>query len=236
MGPTSTAPHVERFGDRALLVRTADQATVHAIARTLLADVLPGRLDDVVPGHESLLVIFDGTDRGERIARRSVGDAIVATAGVDGAAAPAHGRHRRIPVSYGGLDGPDLDETANLAGVSARELVGFHTDRDHTVLFLGFAPGFAYLGDIAPAISVPRLTTPRTSTRAGSVALAGSYTGIYPASLPGGWRVIGWTPVVLFDPSADPPTYLLPGDTVRFEAVNGADLPRAPHRPDDWAG
>jgi KipI family sensor histidine kinase inhibitor len=183
-----------------------------------------------------LLVTFDGTDRGERIARRSISDAIGATAGVDGAAALAHGRHRRIPVSYGGLDGPDLDETANLAGVSSSELVGFHTDRDQTVLFLGFAPGFAYLGDIAPAISVPRLTTPRTSTRAGSVALAGSYTGIYPASLPGGWRVIGWTPVVLFDPSADPPTYLLPGDTVRFEAVNGADLPRAPHHPDDWAG
>ena len=83
---------------------------------------------------------------------------------------------------------------------------------------------------------MPRLTTPRTATRAGSVALAEAYTGIYPADLPGGWRVIGWTPVVLFDPAADPPTYLAPGDTVRFKSVAADDLPSAPHRPTDWAG
>jgi KipI family sensor histidine kinase inhibitor len=235
MGPTSGAPRVERFGDRGLLLRAADQSAVHAIAHALVADVLSGRLDDVVPGDGSLLVLFDGTDRGERMARRSIDQAIGTTAAVDGRATLPRGRHRVIPVSYGGLDGPDLDETAKLAGVSARDLIELHTGRDHTVRFLGFAPGFAYLGDVAPAIVVPRLTSPRTATRAGSVALAASYTGIYPASLPGGWRVIGWTPVVLFDPSADPPTYLLPGDTVRFEAVNGADLPRAPHRPDPWA-
>ena len=234
MALASSAPNVERFGDRALLLRAADQETVHAIAHALLVDVFPGRLDDVVPGDGSLLVIFDGTDRGERMARRSIDQAIGATAAADGPSPLPRGRHRVIPVSYGGLDGPDLDETAALAGISARELIELHTGRDHPVLFLGFAPGFAYLGDVAPAIVVPRLTSPRTATRAGSVALAASYTGIYPASLPGGWRVIGWTPVVLFDPAADPPTYLLPGDNVRFEAVNRADLPRAPHRPDDW--
>ena len=237
MGPIQTpGPTAERFGDRALVVRAVGQETVHAIAHTLLADVLSGRLEDVVIGDGSLLVIFDGSDRGERMARRSIDRAIEATTAADGSATVPRGRHRVIPVSYGGLDGPDLDETASLAGVSARELIEFHTGRDHPVLFLGFAPGFAYLGDVAPAIVVPRLPSPRTATRAGSVALAASYTGIYPANLPGGWRVIGWTPMVLFDPAADPPTYLLPGDTVRFEAVNGADLPRAPHRPDDWAG
>jgi KipI family sensor histidine kinase inhibitor len=236
MAPTSTAPPVERFGDRALLLRAADQATVHAIAHALLGDVLAGRLDDVVPGDGSVLVIFDGTDGGERMARRSIDQAIGATAAAGGRATPPRGRHRVIPVSYGGLDGPDLDETASLAGITARELIELHTGRDHPVLFLGFAPGFAYLGDVAPAIVVPRLTSPRIETRAGSVALAASYTGIYPASLPGGWRVIGWTPVVLFDPAAEPPTYLLPGDTVRFEGMNGEDLARAPYRPDDWAG
>ncbi len=235
VGMPSSSPVVERFGDRALLVRAADQATVHAIARVLVADVLPGGLSDVVPGDGSLLVAFDGTDRGEREARRAIRHAIEVTAAGDSGAAP-RGRHRVIPVSYGGLDGPDLDETAKLAGISARALIELHTGRDHTVQFLGFAPGFPYLGDIAPEIVVPRLASPRTATRAGSVALAASYTGIYPANLPGGWRVIGWTPVILFDPAADPPTYLVPGDTVRFESVDGADVPTDPYRPDDWAG
>ena len=234
MGPAPGAARVERFGDGALLVRAGDQATVHAIAHALLADVLPRRLTDVVPGDGSLLVTFDGTDDGERDARRSIRGAIEAVA-ARADSATSRGRHRVIPVRYGGPDGPDLDETAALAGISARELIELHSGRDHTVLFLGFAPGFPYLGGTHPEIVVPRLASPRTATRAGSVALAASYTGIYPANLPGGWRVIGWTPVVLFDPAADPPTYLAPGDTVRFEPVDGADLPADPYRPDDWA-
>jgi KipI family sensor histidine kinase inhibitor len=233
MGPTVAAPHLDRLGDRALLLRAADQPTVHAVADALLPDVLTGTLEDVVPGDRSLLVLFDGTDRGERLARRAIDRATASTAVADPSVTARSGRHRVIPVSYGGLDGPDLDETANLAGVSAGDLIELHTGRAYSVLFLGFAPGFAYLGDLAPEIAVPRMPSPRTATRAGSVALAGSYTGIYPASLPGGWRVIGWTPVMLFDPAADPPTYLLPGDTVRFESVTAGDL-RAPHRPDDW--
>jgi 5-oxoprolinase (ATP-hydrolysing) subunit B len=234
--PLADGPRLERLGERAILLRAADQASVHAIADALMVDVRAGRLEDVVPGDRSLLVTFDGTDRGERDARRSLNEAITVTAIDEGSGARPRARHRVIPVSYGGLDGPDLDETADLAGLSAPELIELHTGREYTVLFLGFAPGFAYLGDIAPEIVVPRLTSPRTATRAGSVALAESYTGIYPASLPGGWRAIGWTPVELFDPAVDPPTYLLPGDTVRFEAVHAAELPAARHRPDDWAG
>jgi KipI family sensor histidine kinase inhibitor len=235
VGLTATAPHLDRLGDRALLLRAADQRTVQAVAAALMPDVLGGALEDVVPGDQSLLVLFDGTDRGERLARRAIGRATASTAAGDWSAAAPAGRRRVIPVGYGGPDGPDLEETAKLAGVSAHALIDLHTGRDHPVLFLGFAPGFAYLGDIAPEIAVPRMTSPRTSTRAGSVALAGSYTGIYPATLPGGWRIIGWTPVLLVDPAADPPTYLLPGDTVRFEAVSATDLP-APYRPGDWAG
>ena len=202
MGPTSSAPLVERFGDGALLLRAADQATVHAIANVLLGDMLSGGFDDVVPGDRSLLVIFDGTDRGEREARRSMSHAIEAMAAGGASATPPRGRHRVIPVSYGGLDGRDLEETANLAGVSAREPIQLHTGRDHTVLFLGFAPGFPYLGDIAPEIIVPRLASPRTATRVWPRALCRVVYRHLSRTLPGGWRVIGWTPMVLFDPSA----------------------------------
>jgi KipI family sensor histidine kinase inhibitor len=228
-------PRLERFGERALLLRAMSQSSVRAIADALLADLRAGILEDVVPGDRSLLVVFDGTDRGERIARHAVAGAITATVAGDPAVTAPVGRRRLIPVSYGGTDGPDLEETADLAGMSPRDLIDLHTLHDHTVLFLGFAPGFAYLGDSEAELVVPRLAAPRTVTRAGSVAVGESYTGIYPANLPGGWRVIGWTPVVLFDPTMDPPTYLLPGDTVGFESVAAADLPAEPYRPADWA-
>lgn len=238
MGQIQTlGPRVDRLGERALLVRADDQPSVRAITAALLADLRSGGLEDVVPGDRSLLVVFDGTVRGERRARRAVADAIHATSAAgaaDAALTPPLSRHRVIPVSYGGTDGPDLEATADLAGISPGDLIDLHTSRDHTVLFLGFAPGFAYLGDGEAELVVPRLLAPRTATRAGSVALAESYTGIYPANLPGGWRVVGWTPVVLFDPALEPPTYLMPGDTVRFEAVHAADLPTDRYRPDDW--
>lgn len=226
---------VHRFGERALLLRVDAQADVHAIAEALLGELRAGGLEDVVPGDRSLLVVFDGTDSGERALRRSIEQAVARIPAEGRVPATPTARHRTIPVSYGGADGPDLDATARLAGISSRELIAFHTDRDLTVQFLGFAPGFAYLGDVPAEIVVPRLASPRTRTRAGSVAVAEAYSGIYPADLPGGWRVIGWTPVLLFDPAADPPTYLLPGDTVRFEVVAGRDLPARPYRPADWA-
>jgi len=231
-------PRLDRLGERALLVRVDAQQRAQAIAEALLDDLQAGRLVDVVPGDRSVLIEFDGTDAGERVARRALGRAVAQ--GTEGGEAAEHAtprtqRHRVIPVSYGGADGPDLDSTASLAGIAPDELIERHTGRPYPVLFLGFAPGFAYLGDVAAEIVVPRLASPRTATRAGSVALAETYTGIYPARLPGGWRVIGWTPVVLFDPAADPPTYLLPGDTVRFERVDPADVPREPQRPVDWA-
>jgi len=227
---------LHRLGERALLLRVHGQAHAQAIADALTDDLGAGPLEDVVPADRSLLLLYDGTENGERAARRALAAAIERVRAGDGLAITSAPRHRVIPVAYGGRHGPDLEETAKLAGVSAAELIELHTGGDHAVLFLGFAPGFAYLGDVRQGFTVPRLTTPRTTTRAGSVALAEAYTGIYPATLPGGWRVIGWTPVVLFDPAADPPTYLAPGDTVRFERVAAEDLPTAPYRPMDWAG
>lgn len=202
------------FGDAALLVRTPDQATVHRLTAALLGHLHAGHLVDIVPGDRSLLVRLDGTAVGEDVARAAIVTA--AAAPVIGAAARRH----VIPVVYGGDAGPDLDDVANLTGLSASAVIGAHTGREHPVLFLGFAPGFAYLGDLDSRLVVPRLATPRTSTPAGAVAIAEGYSGIYPAELPGGWRIIGRTAVPMFDPMADPPTTLLPGDSVRFEAID----------------
>jgi KipI family sensor histidine kinase inhibitor len=233
----SPSPGVEilRFGERALLVRLADQAQVHALGRALLPDLLAGRLEDVVPGDRTLLVTFEGTDAAEASVRQLLADAGRRDAedrrAIDGRPL----RHRTIPVVYGGEGGPDLEATAELSGLSPQALIERHAGRDYPVLFLGFAPGFAYCGELPADLAVPRLDAPRTSTPPGSVAVAEGYTGIYPAAFPGGWRVIGWTPVLLFDPGADPPTYLLPGDTVRFIPVGRADLPDAPFRAPDWS-
>lgn len=201
------------LGERALLVRPADQPAVLALAAALLDDLATGRVTDVVPGDRSLVVEFDGTEAGELAARAAIADA---------QARPPTGRDTRqhtIPVRYGGADGPDLVEAAALAGLTPEACIELHTSRDHPVLFVGFAPGFPYIGGLAPELVLPRLAVPRTSTPPGSVAIAEEYTGIYPASLPGGWRVIGRTDARLFDPTADPPALLQPGDLVRFEAV-----------------
>ena len=204
---------VQPFGERALLVRVATQAEVLALTAGLLGDLAGGVLVDLVPGDRSLLVVFDGTDRGEAVARTAI-----EAAGVVPVSAAEPRRHV-VPVRYGGDDGPDLADVAALAGCSPDEVIARHAGREYPVLFLGFAPGFPYLGGLPPELVIPRLDSPRTATPPGSVAIAEGYTGIYPASLPGGWRVIGRTTTPMFDPAADPPATVVPGDLVRFEAV-----------------
>ena len=148
MGSLRTSDHrLDRLGERALLLRVDAQARVHAIADALIDDLVAGRLEDVVPADRSLLLLYDGTDDGERAARRALAGAIERVRAAGMLATVSTPRHRVIPVAYGGRDGPDLEDTASLAGVSPGELIELHTGRDHTVLFLGFAPGFAYLGD-----------------------------------------------------------------------------------------
>jgi KipI family sensor histidine kinase inhibitor len=114
------------------------------------------------------------------------------------------------------------------------EVAERHAAAELEVLFDGFAPGFAYLGGLPDELHVPRLATPRTRTPAGSVAVADGMSGVYPADLPGGWRVIGRTPIRLFDPHRSGPAYLEPGDRVRFEPIDGADWSRRAGPPGDW--
>ncbi|WP_114191783.1 5-oxoprolinase subunit PxpB [Edaphovirga cremea] len=125
-------------------------------------------------------------------------------------------RNVDIPVVYGGVKGPDLDVVAQHCGLTGKQVVESHASADYVVYFLGFQPGFPYLGGMPEILSTPRRGDPRLRVPAGSVGIAGAQTGIYPLTTPGGWQVIGHTSSVLFDPRRASPTLLRPGDHVRF--------------------
>ncbi|MEQ9861744.1 5-oxoprolinase subunit PxpB [Pectobacterium cacticida] len=125
-------------------------------------------------------------------------------------------RNITIPVVYGGEAGPDLTEVAAHSGLTVRQVVEAHTAVQYVVYFLGFQPGFAYLGGLNETLHMPRRAEPRLRVPAGSVGIGGAQTGIYPLATPGGWQLIGRTALTLFNPQTMPPTLLRPGDNVRF--------------------
>jgi KipI family sensor histidine kinase inhibitor len=130
-------------------------------------------------------------------------------------------RRVEIPVVYGGAYGPDLGFVATHNGLSEDAVVQIHASVEYQVAMMGFTPGFPYLLGMDASIASPRLETPRQQVPAGAVGIAGGQTGIYPLESPGGWRIIGRTPVVLFDPQREPPFLLAPGDVVHFVPVEG---------------
>jgi KipI family sensor histidine kinase inhibitor len=213
---------VRPFGEAAFLVDVDGPEAAQGLRRALVAEPIAGVID-LVPGRESLLVEFD--------ARAADARALEAELASRSPMPAATSRLRLIPVVY---DGPDLAEVAALVGVSETELIEAHAAGDHRVLFGGFAPGFAYVGGLPERWRIPRLATPRTRTPAGSVAVADGMTGIYPTDLPGGWRVIGRTPVTLFDPRRLPPAYLEAGDRVTFRAIPAGDWDRWIGPATDW--
>ena len=190
-------------GDRGALIELPDSAAAVRVARALAGR---SELVDVVPGHRTVLVTWAGEGRPREL------EAAVAAALAAGPA-PEPGRRIEIPVVY---DGPDLDEVARLAGLSPEEVAARHAAAEYVVAFLGFAPGFAYLTGGDTRLDVPRLERPRERVAAGSVAIAGPYSGVYPRDSPGGWRLLGRTPLTLFDPKRTPPALLAAGDRVRF--------------------
>jgi len=125
-------------------------------------------------------------------------------------------RYIEIPVVYGTAAGPDLGEVGRHAGLTEKQVVELHSSIDYVVWFLGFQPGFPYLGGLPEQLATPRRDEPRLQVPAGSVGIGGAQTGIYPIATPGGWQLIGHTPLSLFDPHRDEPVLLRPGDTVRF--------------------
>nr|WP_273694812.1 5-oxoprolinase subunit PxpB [Buttiauxella sp. S19-1] len=168
-----------------------------------VSEVIPGMNNITVVLREPQSLALDGIERIQRWWEES--EAMV-----------PESRRIEIPVIYGGSFGPDLDEVAGHCGLSPRQVVELHSSVDYIVYFLGFQPGFAYLGGLAQKLETPRRAEPRLMVPAGSVGIGGSQTGIYPLATPGGWQLIGQTPVQLFNPTAEMPTLLTPGDTVRF--------------------
>ena len=125
-----------------------------------------------------------------------------------------------IPVCYGGGFGPDLEDAARHCGLSAAEMIQRHAEPLYHIYFLGFLPGFAYLGGLPPSLAVPRRAVPRLAVPAGAVGIAGEQTGVYPLQTPGGWQIIGRTFVKLFDPERETPSLLALGDSVKFVSVS----------------
>lgn len=125
-----------------------------------------------------------------------------------------------IPVCYGGAYGPDIENIAKHAGVSVEEVIEIHSSRDYLIYMLGFLPGFTYLGGLDERIHTPRLANPRLKINAGSVGIGGSQTGIYPMDSPGGWQLMGMTPVKTYDPSREVPILVEAGDYIRFVPVS----------------
>lgn len=176
------------------------------------------RIRNIHPAHTSVLVDFDPL----RLSHEEAASLVEKLAAEERPEGERAVNVVTIPVCYDAELAPDLLDVANHAKISPEEVIRLHSSATYLVHFLGFSPGFAYLGGLPEALHVPRLTTPRKYVQAGTVAIAGSQAGIYPVDSPGGWRLIGRTPVRMFDPDATPPTRLQPGDGVRFSAIDRA--------------
>ena len=166
-------------------------------------------VEDIIPADGSLLLVLR---RGAAVSERLRAALVVPLAGM-----PAtHATRHEIRVEYGGAAGPDLPALAERAGLDVAAYINGHAAVEYTVAFLGFQPGFPYLRGLPDALYAPRRASPRVRVAAGSVAIGGAYTGIYPTSGPGGWQIIGRTTAIMFDPQRDAPALLMPGDRVRF--------------------
>lgn len=209
---------VRFLGDAALCVDVDDvapfeaNARVHGLAAALRRAQISG-VRDLVPGMTTLTVHVDPL----RTDLAAI-EAVVARAAerLVPAAGPSDSAVHQVRVRYGGDAGPDLDAVADAAGLTPAEVVQAHAGTIYRVCFLGFLPGFAYLGLVHDALRVPRRATPRSRVPAGSVAIADVFTGVYPSESPGGWHIIGHTDEAFFDTHRQPPARFAAGDAVRF--------------------
>ena len=215
-------PRFLSSGDRALLVEFGDRVDRELSDEVLRLDAAlraepPSGVVETVPTFRSLMVYYDPVATSRADLERAIVRLLDRGPDRRGAA-----RRWRVPVCYEGEFAPDLDEVARLTGLATTEIVALHHARCYHVYMLGFLPGFPYLGDLPEALRLPRRADPRLRVPAGSISIATSLTAIYPYESPGGWHLIGATPIRLFDPLRSPPALLAPGDAVRFEPI-GAD-------------
>ena len=212
------------MGDRSLLVELGDEISpsVNQRVQELFTAVDRHRFKgilDLVPSYRSLLVIYDPLCSSPAEIKTGINDI---WKNQDQARIP-QSQTVKIPVVYGGEHGPDLQLVAQYHNLTAREVIGFHTRPSYRVYMIGFTPGYPYLGEVPDTIATPRRETPRILVPKGSVGIAQKQTGIYPVDSPGGWQIVGWTPVKLFDPHGQPPSHLVMGDRVQFYAISAQE-------------
>lgn len=216
---TPVIPRAQPLGDSAVTITLGDTRSaellraVHATAHALRNASHPA-VYDVVPGYIAVAVFYDPA----KVSYSEMAPTLlsICTRAAEPVATPASGRQHEIPVAY---DGPDLADVASATRLTTEEVIARHTSRIYTVDIIGFVPGFAYLSELDPSLRISRRAQPRPRVQAGSVAIAGAQTAVYPLDTPGGWHILGRTETVMFDPARDPPALLSAGDTVRFVRV-----------------
>ena len=208
------------MGDRGLLLEFGDEISaevnekVRRMALAIQAESIEGMIE-TVPTYRSLLVLYNplilpADELKKRLIRLE--EELKQTSFPDP-------KLTKIPALYGGAYGPDLEGVARHLQISPEEVVRLHCSKPYFIYMIGFMPGFPYMGELPDTLITPRLKTPRLSVPAGSVAIAQKQTGIYPMESPGGWQIVGRTPIKLFDPEKDPPALLQMGDLVQFYPI-----------------
>ena len=210
-------PRIVPLGDSTLLVQFGDEIDltinqrVHTFANLIANSVISGVIE-TVPAYATLLVHYDSLI----LSFTQIKDHLRAQISQMEENESRKPRRIEVPVRYGGELGPDLEFVASHCGLRVENVIRIHSGKIYSVYMMGFTPGYPYMGKLDDALITPRLETPRTRVPAGTVAIAGSQTGIYSIESPGGWQLIGWTPLKLFDPESESPFLFSPGDEVKF--------------------
>jgi KipI family sensor histidine kinase inhibitor len=213
------------MGDRGLLVELGDEISrqinqkVRALFIGLAGRDLKG-IRELVPGYRSLMVVYDPLISSLSSMKSQIVDIWNS---VDDAQLPSP-RIVEIPVAYGDEFGPDLEWVAHYLKMTPEKVIRLHTQPTYQVYMIGFMPGYPYMGEVVDSLVTPRRETPRTHVMQGSVGIAQKQTGIYPVTSPGGWQIIGRTPIRLFDPQKNPPSFLEMGDRVKFYAITAREM------------
>jgi KipI family sensor histidine kinase inhibitor len=214
------APRFAPLGDGAVTITLADEmspaATDRVIAATNAIEKNGLLALEVVPSYAAVTVFYDAARNSYRDVVTGLGATLEVAPATRSVSAQPAARLINVPTIY---DGEDLEEVARRTGLTRDSVIEIHSSREYRVYMLGFAPGFAYLGDLDQRLALPRRDVPRKRVPAGSVAIAETQTAVYPSSTPGGWHLIGRTELVMFDPSRESPATLEVGDRVRFEPI-----------------
>lgn len=216
MSKTPASPTISIYGDHAILVdwqtdgfSEAINDTVHSLSAALRES---GKYIEVVPGYDSLVCVFDLATRSLASTKRHIEDLLAR----QNLSERQTGKLIEIPVHYGGNDGPDMETICASAKLSVDDVIALHSRNEYRVCMMGFIPGFTFLSPAPKKLHHPRLATPRAKVPAGSIGIANWQTGIYGLQSPGGWQIIGRTPLSIFDAKRDRPFHLNAGDRVRF--------------------